>query len=103
MFCRLNLRLAVLTCVEVPTLAKPHNPLVWADPEAPEAAETSQPLDNNTYTVPGSELRLTRSQIEDNFNSVDWRPQDHPPMPAVVAHGTPPDHLPCADCNMPSG
>jgi cytochrome c553 len=103
MFCRLSLQFAVLICVTLPTLAKPTNPLAWAYPTAPDAAESSEPVDNKLYSIPGSELHLTRSQIEDYFNPVDWRPQDHPPMPAVVAHGTPPDNLPCADCHMPNG
>jgi cytochrome c553 len=103
MFCRLSLRFAALICVSLPTLAEPTNPLAWAYPTAPEASESSEAVDMKIYTVPGSELHLTRSQIEDYFNAVDWRPQDHPPMPAVVARGTPPDHLPCADCHMPNG
>ena len=78
------------------------NPLAWAYPTAPDAPD-SELVDKNIYTVAGSELHLTRSQIEDYFNPVDWRPQDHPPMPAVVAHGTPPGELPCADCHMPNG
>jgi cytochrome c553 len=103
MFFRLSLPFAVLICVTFPTLAKPTNSLAWAYPIAPDAAENNEPADNNIYTVPGSKLHLTRSQIEDYFNPVDWRPQDHPPMPAVVAHGTPPGNLPCAACHMPNG
>ena len=103
MFGRLSLSFALLICVAHPTLAKPTNPLSWAYPAAPDASEDNDSTDKAIYTVPGSELHLRRAQIEDYFNPVDWRPQDHPPMPTVVAHGAPPDDLPCADCHMPNG
>jgi cytochrome c553 len=103
MFCLKNLLFGVLICVGTPLFAKPINPLAWAYPTAPQIEENTESSDKNIYTVPGSDLRLTRAQIEDYFDPVDWRPQDHAPMPAVVAHGTPPADLPCADCHMPNG
>jgi cytochrome c553 len=45
----------------------------------------------------------------DVLNPPDWYPSEHPPMPAVVAHGSPPQAertaplLPCALCHLPNG
>jgi hypothetical protein len=45
----------------------------------------------------------------DVLNPPDWYPAEHPPMPAVVAHGSPPQRdraapiLPCALCHLPNG
>lgn len=45
----------------------------------------------------------------DVLNPPDWHPTEHPPMPAVVARGSPPQKegaapiLPCALCHLPNG
>ncbi len=45
----------------------------------------------------------------DVLNPPDWYPAEHPAMPAVVAHGSPPPGertaplLPCALCHLPNG
>ena len=45
----------------------------------------------------------------DVLNPPDWYPTEHPPMPAVVAQGSPPQGesgaplLPCALCHLPNG
>jgi cytochrome c553 len=45
----------------------------------------------------------------DVLNPPDWYPAEHPPMPAVVARGSPPQNdgaapiLPCALCHLPNG
>lgn len=45
----------------------------------------------------------------DVLNPPDWYPAEHPPMPAVVAHGSPPQKgggapiLPCALCHLANG
>src|SRR5450755_1058437 len=46
------------------------------------------PPDNVTkLTIPGSTLSFTRAQLADRFNPPDWFPQEHSPMPEIVAHG----------------
>jgi hypothetical protein len=32
-------------------------------------------------------VAYTQTQIDDNFNALDWFPNEHRPMPPVVAHG----------------
>jgi cytochrome c553 len=49
------------------------------------------------------------TQRLDVLNPPDWYPDEHPVMPAVVAHGSPPRGaaaaplLPCALCHLPNG
>src|SRR5580704_6961329 len=56
----------------------------------------------------GSRRTYTPSQVQDPLNPPDWYPEEHPPMPQIVAHGLPPGPrgpplLPCALCHLPSG
>jgi cytochrome c553 len=53
--------------------------------------------------VPGSEAAYTRAQVKDLFAPPDWYPDDHPPMPEVVAHGRKPSVYACAYCHLPDG
>jgi cytochrome c553 len=54
-------------------------------------------------TLPGSQFSFTRGQVGDGFGPADWFPEDHPPMPEVVAHGHRPEARACAYCHLPSG
>lgn len=51
----------------------------------------------------GSDLAFTRAQIGDRFGPADWFPNDHPKMPAVVAHGRKPEVWACSLCHYPNG
>ncbi|PYQ77451.1 MAG: hypothetical protein DMG04_00450 [Acidobacteria bacterium] len=53
--------------------------------------------------LPGSTLSFTRQQISDGFGPADWFPEDHPPMPDIVAHGKRPDARACGLCHYPNG
>lgn len=50
--------------------------------------------------VPGSARTYTLAEFE--AGTPDWFPQDHPPMPRIVAHGREPAWA-CADCHLPNG
>ena len=57
-----------------------------------------------TFTFPGSDERLTQSQIDNPHNPADWYPDDHPPMPDIVRHGDPEKGLwACSLCHLASG
>jgi cytochrome c553 len=73
----------------------------WAYPVTPPPGQ----LDKVTMiSVPGSTKQYTQAQIDDPFNPPDWFPDDHPPMPEIVAHGGPkPAGRACAQCHLPSG
>ena len=71
----------------------------WAYPPTPKPA----PLDNVVQKqVPGSAKRYTQAQIDDGFNPPDWFPEEHPPMPEIVATGRKPARA-CALCHLPTG
>lgn len=78
---------------------------------ATESAQTaSQPGhdDADSWTAPGSSRSYTMTQIQDVLNPPDWYPDEHAPMPGIVAHGTRgaangPALLPCALCHLPNG
>jgi len=53
--------------------------------------------------VPGSTKAYTQEQIDDIKNPPDWFPDEHAPMPKVVAHGADGGVLGCASCHLASG
>lgn len=66
--------------------------------DEPDPTPASTPI-----TVPGSTLHLTEKAIDDLFAAADWFPEDHPPMPEVVAHGRRPQLRACGYCHLPTG
>jgi cytochrome c553 len=73
----------------------------WAYPVNPPP----KPPDNTMPKhLPGSSKTYTQAQIDDGFNPPDWYPEDHPPMPDVVAHGRKDaEARACALCHLTSG
>ncbi len=73
----------------------------WAYPVNPPPT----PIDDTVQKhLPGSDKAYTQAQIDDGFNPPDWYPQDHPPMPDVVAHGRKAANArACALCHLTSG
>jgi cytochrome c553 len=56
--------------------------------------------------VEGSKASFTRAQVIDSYGPADWFPDDHPPMPDIVAHGrktAAPPITACALCHLPNG
>ena len=53
--------------------------------------------------VPGSTQAFTIRQVDNNTGPADWFPEDHPPMPEVVAHGRRPGVNACGFCHYPNG
>jgi cytochrome c553 len=74
--------------------------LSWAYPVTPRP---EQPDNLILKQVPGSTKAYTQAQIDDPFNPPDWFPDEHPPMPAVVAQGQKPAVRACAQCHLPTG
>jgi cytochrome c553 len=58
---------------------------------------------NGAQHVPGSTKSYTQDQIDDIANPPDWFPDEHAPMPKVVAHGAEGGVLGCASCHLASG
>ncbi|MCY3730197.1 MAG: hypothetical protein OXF98_02550 [Rhodospirillaceae bacterium] len=77
-------------------------PPAWAYPLMEEGRGRG-PDDGTLMSVPGSELQLTQTQINDPFNPPDWYPDEHPPPPPLVSGGRPPDVRACGQCHMYHG
>lgn len=75
---------------------------------APSPAPPPGPRpDNKTLLhVDGSKASFTRAQVIDYYGPADWFPEDHPPMPDIVAHGrkaAAPPIMACGLCHLPNG
>ena len=72
----------------------------WAYPVNPPP----QPQDNVVLkSLPGSSKQYTQAQIDDLFNPPDWFPNEHPPLPPIVASGGTRPRTACAQCHLTSG
>jgi len=98
---------AVLTSLSIVMAAEPpapHEdvPPPWAYPVDPPNLVV--PKDDGTLRhVPESPLAMTLSQVKDGFSSPDWHPNDHPPLPGIVAHGNKPGVMACGYCHRAEG
>ena len=72
----------------------------WAYPPLPKLIPPDAVVQKQ---MPGSTKTYTQAQIDDDFNVADWYPGDHPPLPRVVEHGSPPAVRACAKCHLTSG
>jgi cytochrome c553 len=74
-------------------------------PAAP--ANPPAPPDNVTkLTIPGSDLTFTRAQLANRYGPADWFPQEHKPMPDIIAHGrqaATPTIFACSLCHQTNG
>jgi cytochrome c553 len=89
---------------------QPPKPGEKAAPQAPPnrnlRTDQSAEEQNRPRHIAGSRAAFSLMDIRDGQNVVDWFPEDHPPMPDVIAHG--PARLGklrrgCAQCHLPSG
>jgi cytochrome c553 len=83
-----------------PVMAEPAP--YWAYPvNSPDARFESD--DGSIRHVPDSTVTQTLAQVRDLFHSPDWHPDDHAPLPDLVAHGRRPDIWACGFCHRASG
>ena len=97
---------SVATCMVAVTVpAQDQIPPPWAYPVNPPAAPGAQaaPDDGTPRRVPGSSMAFRLTQLRDLFSAPDWHPDEHPPMPEVVARGRRPDVFACGYCHLPNG
>lgn len=60
--------------------------------------------DGIRHSLPGTDRTFTRNEAYENYGPADWYPQDHPPMPDVVAHGKEDaGSRACSLCHYPNG
>ena len=86
--------------VSLPATAEP--PPAWAYPINPPGFQPEKDS-GELRRVPESTLSITLTQVRDLFYAPDWHPQDHPPLPDVVANGHKPDVLACGSCHRADG
>lgn len=75
----------------------------WAYPVPSPSGPPAKPDDTVLKKVPGSKLRFTDAGVSDRFKVPDWFPDQHPPMPEVVARGRKPQVYACGYCHLPNG
>jgi cytochrome c553 len=74
----------------------------WAYPvNSPDVRP--EPSAGTIRHVPDSTVTQTLAQVRDFFHSPDWHPDDHAPLPDVVAQGRRPDVWACGFCHRASG
>jgi cytochrome c553 len=97
----MNRQLVALMFVMVSGVALAADNPDWAYPVTPKP----EPKDNVVLKqVPGSSKQYTEAQIDDPYNPPDWFPDEHPPMPEIVARGGPkPAGRACALCHLTFG
>jgi cytochrome c553 len=77
--------------------------MTWAFPLNPPSDPNAPPPDmHKPLHVPGSTRTYTLAQYDTMFGAPDWFPQDHPPMPRIVARCRKPAWA-CAFCHLPNG
>jgi cytochrome c553 len=82
--------------------ADEEKPPAWAYPVNPPNFKPS-PDDGTLRHVPDSTAAFTVPQTRDPFFAPDWHPDDHPPLPGIVAHGRKADVLACGFCHRADG
>jgi cytochrome c553 len=73
----------------------------WAYPWAPDFK--ASPDDGVPRHVPDSSAAFTVTQERDLFFAPDWHPDDHPPLPEIVALGRKPEVRACGSCHRIEG
>ncbi|HSG64093.1 MAG TPA: c-type cytochrome, partial [Gammaproteobacteria bacterium] len=64
----------------------------------------TQPDDGIKLSLPDAPKAYTRNEAWNGFGPADWYPQDHPPMPNIVAYGNQDAGVrACALCHYPNG
>jgi cytochrome c553 len=104
---KLVIAAAMLTIGAAAALAQsaaPTNPAAsfpeWAYPVNPPPTEFDA---KEEKTLPGSSRKYTQAAVENDFAPPDWFPEDHPPMPVVVANGRAPAVKACSKCHVTTG
>ncbi len=105
----MTMRLALATALSWVLLSQPTTPAYsadgppqWAYPMTPPDFKLP-PDDGKLHHVPDSSAGFTTTQLRDRFLAKDWHPDEHPPMPDIVAYGRKPDVLACGHCHRADG
>ncbi|MGH9680821.1 MAG: c-type cytochrome [Candidatus Acidiferrales bacterium] len=75
----------------------------YAGGPVPPSGSESLPKDDSPKHLPGSKFSFALQEIWNQYSPADWYPEDHPPMPDIVAHGHKPSVRACSFCHYPNG
>jgi cytochrome c553 len=92
---------APIALAQSPALTSAASFPAWAYPWVPDFKVA--PADDVPRHVPESDQSFTITQERNLFFVPDWHPEEHPPMPDVVAHGRMPDVRACGSCHRAAG
>jgi hypothetical protein len=95
---------SAFVCATLPiaTVTAADTPPQWAYPE--NDPNYKPPVDDgNPVRVPNSAASYTWTELRDPFKAPVWHPEDHPPLPDIVAIGRKPDVLACGFCHRADG
>ena len=91
--------IALFGSLTLPVLAARPPRMGLSGQRAREGTEAATPV-----SLPGSAKTYTAAEIDDGFNPPDWYPDDHRPMPDIVAHGRKEANIrACAMCHLTNG
>jgi cytochrome c553 len=93
--------LVLFAAVAMPAQSQ-DGPPAWAYPVNPPNFQRASD-DGTTRRVPDSAAGYTLTQVRDLFAAPDWHPEEHPPMPEIVAKGRKPDVYACGVCHRADG
>src|SRR3954470_4964844 len=90
---------AATVSAQAPTGTVPPPP-TWAFTWIPAK---QPPPNEKPQRIPGSDATFSEAQARDLFFAPDWYPQDHSPMPDIVARGRKPNVRACGLCHRVEG
>ncbi len=79
------------------------SPPVWAYLPSNPPDFKPAPDDGVPRRVRNSSATYTLTQLRDRFIAPVWHPEDHPPLPPIVAQGRKPDVFACGFCHRADG
>ncbi len=95
--------IAILMLAALPSAAHAVDRPDWAYPPAQQANVPAEPDDGKPLQAAGSTKFYTRKEINSQMDSPDWYPDEHPPMPTIIAHGNGTTVRACIGCHLPHG
>jgi cytochrome c553 len=96
------LSLLTLVCAVPLAAFGADGPPAWAYAVTPPDFKPA-PDDGVPRRVLNSSASYTLTQLRDRFIAPVWHPQEHPPLPSVVAQGRKPDVFACGFCHRADG
>jgi cytochrome c553 len=94
--------MVVCAALSIVAAAADESPPRWAYPENNRSYKPPAD-DGNLVHVPDSTAGYTWSQLRDRFSAPVWHPEDHQPLPDIVASGRKPDVFACGFCHRADG